>query len=749
MIPRRKIPFLALAALLLFTGFHPAAAETDPLEDLELIRTRVWNYNTGASYNIDSIFASLGEDGSWPDVNYAEIPAASWSVATHYTRILNIATVYRRPGHAHYNDPVALDAAARALRFGHTIVYAECPRPGNWWSWEIGVPQKLGPALLLLQGALDESDFLDQLDTYKYLIYPEPHMTGANLLDSVMNHLYLALIERDDTRLSRAREAVAGECVTHPGAAEGIKPDYSFHQHGAHLHNGSYGLVFENGAARYGFFTRDTGFALGGQPLETFAASFLDGTRWMIYNNYYEPSCRGRDVTRGDPSQMGAPLALLLIANAPIARQNEAIAAAKRFMEIRSTVDSRFAALLPAIQNAPVAAAELYGHKHFPDSDFSTHRRSAWFASLKMLSQRTKSSELVNGEGLQSWHLSDGALWIFLDGRDYYTNNTLPTLDWHRIPGTTVGRKALAAGQGYGYGQRVFVGGVALGDFGFATMDFRSLTTALSARKTWLFTPEAVVCAGEGVTSTEAETPIETIIMQRRLASGAAIVTVDGSTTPVANLGDSAAFSAARWAHAEDIGYYFLMDQPLRIERAARQGRWVDLNVTKSSTVYENPILTLWIEHGAQVQNGRYGYVIAPRKTAAQMSAFAAAPPVALRALDERIHAIEWPGEGALGAVFWAPGRFGEFEANAKCLVLRRRQGADYQLALCDPGRQMRSITLTIYERLRAVELPEGAASEPAADGSAVTRVNLPLSEGRAAVARFTVEPARSLLQVR
>jgi hypothetical protein len=706
--------------------------------DLDTMRDSTWNYTLVPSANANTVISSLRADGSWADINYDEIPAANWSVITHYSRVLTIAMAYRQPGNARYNDAQALDAAARALNFIQGTVCENCPRPGNWWSWEIGVPSRFGPLLLLLKGALASQTYADALATYRYLIYPEPHLTGANLADSAMNHLYLALLDSDADRMRRVRDAMAAECVVQMVRVDGIKPDGVFYQHGAMLYNGGYGRVFENNIARYVVLARGTEFQLGSTPFNVFGDYVLDGTRWMIFNNYYEISCRGRDMTRGNPSQFTVPPALLVLADPLFERRDEAIAAAKHFMQIRSGHDARFAAYVAQIQASSVSAADVLGHRPFPYGDFCVHRRADWYASLKLLSQRTKAAELVNDEGRASWHLADGALWVLLDGRDYYTNDVLPTLDWHRVPGTTVVRKPLAPAEGYGQGSKSFVGGVALGPYGVAVMDFKANTAPLEARKSYFFFDDEIVCLGDGINSSDSVNPVETTIMQRRLYNSLAPVSIDGSTTPVAEPGDSASFSSARWAHCEDIGYYFPADQPLRARRMAQEGRWSDLNGNQSATLRQNPILTFWVDHGVGVQDGRYAYFILPRKTAAATKAYAESPRVRIRASGPTAHAVAHDALGLLAVVFWGSGTQGELSASQKCVVLRRKRGADYQLVVGDPSRTTQWISLTIRESLEPVEVPSGSF---VIDVGNQTELLLPLpGDGSSAQALFALK---------
>src|SRR5262249_15036124 len=115
-------------------------------------------------------------------------------------------------------------------------------------------------------------------------------------------------------------------------------------------------------------------------------------------------------------------------------------------------------------------APPLVGNRCFWRSDYMVHRRPSWFASVKMLSDRMVSAELVNDEGKQSHLLSDGATFIYRTGNEY--RDIFPVWDWRKIPGITAEQVALKPdGKAiHTRGGSSFVGGCSDGQYGFATM---------------------------------------------------------------------------------------------------------------------------------------------------------------------------------------------------------------------------------------------------------------------------------------
>ena len=72
----------------------------------------------------------------------------------------------------------------------------------------------------------------------------------------------------------------------------------------------------------------------------------------------------------------------------------------------------------------------------YPDSDYLQVTRPDFAVGIKMHSKRTRGFESINGENLQGWFLSHGAMFPMIRGDEW--KGCWPTLDWTRLPGTTV-----------------------------------------------------------------------------------------------------------------------------------------------------------------------------------------------------------------------------------------------------------------------------------------------------------------------
>lgn len=769
---------LGLACLLVVSGGTAEAAQE---ADFGRLKANLVDYWVGADADREDpqvraslqrleeqargALASLRPDGSWPDSTIAEGRGRESRIARHVSRVETMAEGFRTPGQALFGNAELAAAVERGLSYINRLAGQSWPTSGGWWQHEIAIPRSLGETLLLMDAKLSPAVVAQTVQTMRYSLMEEAPLgqnviwhptllpreapagechqaTDENMVWLALNHLYLALVTGDLEKADHARAGIVGQCATHPEPTqairnEGIKEDYSFHQHGALLYTGGYGRSFLGDVPVFLWAARGTRYRVPAAGIEAFARYALDSSVWCIYENYYDPSCRGREIARPERRPIEMPLALLVLANLEHPRREEAIRAAKESYRLNASYQLRTAALWKAIENAPVTASSPLGHKHFWQSDYTVHREPGYFASLRMFSDRTRPAECINGEGKTSWHQSNGLLWVFLRGGDYATSNVLPTLDWLRLPGTTVERKHLEPAEGLeGWppplGKRAFVGAAFTPERGVSAMELAAMVPPLTARRSWFFFGDEIVALGSDV-DCPSDNVTETTVNQWPLSDPAATLTVDGEVKP-ATLPWSEELAAPRWVHCDGIGYYFSEPQTLEAQRVEQRGSWRLLVDGGRDTEYSHPFLTLWHDHGTQAKGGRYSYTILPGRSAAQTEAHAAAPPVTILAHDGKAHAVRHAGRNALGFVFWEAGTVDKVSVDRACIVYSEETAEGLTLAVSDPTHATAMLHVSIDAPLTAVQLPPEASSEVV---RGKTRVTYRVARGRNYVVRF------------
>lgn len=673
----------------------------------------------------------LRSDGSWTDIRYDEVPSGSWSPWEHTRRLALMAKAYQTPGHSLYRDPSLRSAVEAALSYVPAFYPATGDTPGNWWFWRIGIPLDLGPTLVLMQGEVSAPVLDAALRSMSSRIGPSPWyyptanaLKGQNLAWSAFTHLCLALVTNNESMMSASRDAMAS-VARHVSGGDGIQTDLSFHQHGPQLQTGSYGSSFAQEAARFILITRNTPYAMPQTNVDVVADFAVDGLAWGMYGSHFDVSIIGREVTKPWANAQNGLVALLQMSEVPSQRQDEIRAATAATLSSwdwtlpseYAAVASRFGATMPA---APA------GNRYLPRSDHLTHRRNGWFASIKMLSSRTRSGERTNGENIRGSRQSDGRLYLVLEGNEYFGQDVWPALDWARLPGITVERRPTAANDVYGTGSRSFVGAATDGRNGMAAMDFAAVGSVIEARKSWLFLDDSIVFMTSGVKLLNGNYA-ETIINQWPLSRSDAPVYVDGVAAPSVYPWN-AALAAPAYAWADNIGYYFPESTPVSINRQMRQGAWSDLGTAvSSSTLHTKPVLTLAVDHGPWVSNGAASYVIVPALSHQDMQRWTADRPISILRNDNHISAARDDRTGTTGIVFWSSGSIEGISASRASVVYLTRSGNAMQLHVSDPTQATATVRLALPGTWALAAAPSGVT---ASSSGRTTTVDVPVRGG-------------------
>ena len=195
-----------------------------------------------------------------------------------------------------------------------------------------------------------------------------------------------AALTGDTALLTEASRRVAGEIKVSSG--EGIKDDWSFHQHGARAQLG-YGSVYLHGVSQVGSLLQGTPYEIPKEKVAIVSQYILNGVQWMVRGPYKAPSVTDRQVTRpgclgpsgGARGQQHKPGGFVGVAEKWMAVDPDNAEALKKFV---------------ARQNGK--AAPVVGFKYFPRSDISAYHRPGFSFFMHTRSPRVARTERLNGE---------------------------------------------------------------------------------------------------------------------------------------------------------------------------------------------------------------------------------------------------------------------------------------------------------------------------------------------------------------
>ncbi|MGV9625660.1 polysaccharide lyase 8 family protein [Streptomyces sp. NPDC003487] len=683
----------------------------------------------------------------WPDLPYAdpdpdtdsESYTYSGNLTTSYTRLRTLTEAYAQPGTGLTGDPDLLGEILAGLDHLHAEAYnAGQARYGNWWSWQIGIPQALLDIATHLYDHLGATRIADWNAAVDHFV-PDSAVaqytgtsTGANRVDLCRVLALRGVVGKNAAKIALARDALS-PVFPYVTSGDGLYADGSFIQHTYVPYAGSYGAVMLGGLSLLFALLEGSAWEVTDPGRQVVLDSVEKAYAPFLYNGLAMDGVSGRAVSRGvqksdtrgvlqDDHLRGhgiiACIALLARSASPGERTRwESMIKgwiAREYYRPLLASDAlgvaQLARLKAIADSSASAAPEPVGHRLFPCMDRAVHRRPGWAATVSMASKRITYYENGNGEHLRGWHSGSGMLYWWGDtfGNGQYSDSFWATVDPMRLPGTTASRKPLADGEGGAWGAARpdvrWVGGATDGTYAAVGQYLKGLSSTMQAKKSWFFLDDMIVCLGAGITGRDG-TGVETIVDNRNLgASGSHALTVDGRVQPT-TLGWNAGFTGARWAHLDGFGgYLFPGGADVKALREARTGSWSAINTGGTADPVTRRYLTLWCDHGTDPTAAGYAYAILPGASARQTAARADdAGRLKILANTGDQQGLCAPALGFTGVNFWLPGTVGDVTASAPASVVIRRSGGTATVCVSGPLRDGAAIDLTWDRPVAAV----------------------------------------------
>ena len=133
-----------------------------------------------------------------------------------------------------YQDNALLKGLERSLNYWYEVN----PVCDNWYKNRIAKQFYFNVIGLLLQGKINDSLHSKMVSD----LTENPTMTGSNRTLLAISTFYRGVLENDPEMVNLGVIGVTDQIII--TVEEGVQPDYSFHQHGPFIYNGSYGSNF-------------------------------------------------------------------------------------------------------------------------------------------------------------------------------------------------------------------------------------------------------------------------------------------------------------------------------------------------------------------------------------------------------------------------------------------------------------------------------------------------------------------------
>ena len=674
-----KMVLTAFIFILSFLKVNAASSE------LELLRQKVIAELMAPAVDesqVRELMASLRPDGTWPGIDYVDVSNTGFQHSEHLGNMVELSRAFKKKGTKLKGDKKLKAVIYSALNYWLANDFI-CQ---NWWHNQIGTPTALVSVLLIMDTDLTK----DQIEKTLPMV-GRAHLTASGARpsgDRIKIAGILAktlLFKRDEAQFGEVIRVIEGEIKFNTGQ-RGMQHDFSFHHREDRVNNTlSYGLGYADAFAEWAAFVAGTQYQFSEKPLQQLIDYYLDGIcKQMVYGKYDDPGTKNRDITRSDRHQAMStrtPERLLKTTDYRKAELEEIVKIRKD--ELKST--SSFA-------------------KFFWQTEHFSFQRPEFFTSVRMHSVRNRNmEEPYNSEGLMNHHRGDGTNYISVTGNEY--TNMAPVYDWQKIPGATIIQKPELPSEKeiQKDGLTDFVGAVTDGKYGAVVFDFKSPHDPLMAKKAWFFFDREYVCLGAGIKS-GVKLPVATTLNQCLLNGDVLVKTANQQT--VMQKGDRQ-LDQVKWILHDGIGYLFPEPQKVNLANQAQTGSWYKVNHQSDSPKDEisKDVFKLWIDHGQQLRNAGYQYIVVPSTTEKEMESQTDRQLTVLSNTSE-IQAVRHSGLNICQMVFYTSGEINAFE-NLKIgmdgpgVVMVKTDGsAVKQISVADPSRKLRKIHLTVSGKI-------------------------------------------------
>lgn len=717
--------------------------------------------------------ADIPADGShvdalWSDldleIKYVATSDASYTedLNTAYTRLQAMATAYAAENCRLYHNEDLKERILYALEWlydnGYNENYnVEKQLYGNWWHWEIGIPQALGSTVILMYEDLTQEQIdkfyatlyrfnQDPTVVYKVQGWGTMEMTSANLMDTSLVAALRSAIGNTQDGIGAAVNAL-GTVTGFVTEGDGFYEDGSCIQHSNLAYTGGYGLTLLKGIERILLLSNDTAWQASADDLESVYTWIWEGYRPLFADGAMMDMVSGRSIARPSHTELetgrGILEAIVLLADgAPEDRKEQLLSFAKKQVLAGAENLDTFYSGMEA--SSMIAAKQLAADdsveaddgtpytKIFGSMDKATIHREGYTLGISMFSSRTGNFEYMNKENTKGWHISDGALFLYNGDAGQFSNNYWNTIDPHRLPGITTDH---TEGTNYESGlaytsDKDYAGGSSVEDL-YATiaMDFHGQNTDLTAKKAWFAFDDEVVALGTDISGITKDT--ETIIENKQIRDdGSNALVVDGEETQ-AELGESSAAGVEyAWIEGnsgtDSIGYYFPEGEDLEIKREARTGSFQDINgaVADGAAGSEDvtrDYLSLAVSHGDGAED--YVYVLLPGRTEEETAEYASGSEIEIISNTAEVQAAADRSSGASGYQFWTAASAGNVSADQASSVTMKEEDGTLKLGISDPSQTQDSVTIHVsgYKNLQYVDGDQEAVVNATEDGVDIT----------------------------
>jgi chondroitin AC lyase len=672
--------FQSLMIITLLAFVHDARSD-----DFDIIKARVLAELLKTKIDdtqVNSILERMNEDGSFQDINYADLSrTAGFPHRRHTGNLVYLAKAYKNKNSRFYEDQPIKDKIIGSLNY-----WVEHDFFGdNWHDNQISTPTNLVNLMLIIGDELPK-DLVNKTQP----IIGRAHMNASGARPSGDRIVIAGILAKnllfigDRSGFDEIIRLIEGEVKFSTGK-RGMQHDYSFHHRVDRVNNTtSYGYgKYANAFGEWSYYVASTKYAFSIEKINHLVDYYLDGIyKQMVYGVYTDISVKNRSISSKSEFEPHDVLEIERLLLSTDYRKNE----------LEEILQLRRGTTKPSLSFA----------KFFWQTEHFVIQRPNYYTTVRMFSTRNRNmEEPYNGPGKTTHHRADGTNYLMLKGDEYH--NIWPVYDWQKISGTTILQKPALPGpdQIQKDGLTDFVGAVTDGMIGAVAFDFLSPHDMVSAKKSWFFFDNEYVCLGSGIKS-RSDLPVATTINQV-LLRGEVSILQQGQLKKLSQGNHD--LNQVKSIYHDKIGYILPEPTNIHISNEVKHGRWSDITDQKniSDSLVSMDVFTLYFDHGARPDSATYQYIVVPDITEKELmetslnnrdiEIISNTPD--LQAVRHRRLGIEQFAFYKAGEIKSSDGFSMKLESQGM-VMLRKEEGKIRELTVADPSRKLSKILLTV-----------------------------------------------------
>jgi hyaluronate lyase len=668
-------------------------------DQFDALRLYWFNYltsNAGSpssvAANANSLWSSMDTSPGRSDV-WSNLPLGSNSanLQTTYQQLEQMALAYAMPGSSLQGNASLAQAIDGGLNYVSTNYYTPTGSEyGNWYDWEIGSPQALNNAAVLMYPTLTPQELTNYINSENHYAPGSPAaafgwMTGANTSDKVLVAAICGILTKNAGQLTSAQTNLS-PVFLYVTSSDGFYTDGSFVFHSNIAYNGHYGLVLLGDIPKIVNLLQGSAWQINDPNLTNVYNWVSKSFEPFVYDGVMMDMVRGRVASWSYETESGD-------GNGTFSAVNQ----------IAQFAPASIAQALTSWVNSPSIPP---GQFQFANNDRVVALRSGFAFGISMSSSRIANYESINGGNLHGWFTGSGMTYLYLSNNveTQYSGDFWPTVDPYHLPGTTAETAALAnsVNEAKTTGQTWVGGAYVRSTYGVAGMSLHGLSTTLFAKKSWFMFDNEIVCLGAGITSGDSS-EVDTTVENRRLGNPITSSFTLNGTNIAPTIGWSSTLPSSRssWCSLSGTGgYYFPTGNTnLQATITANTGSWSQINSGDSATSYTDNYFKLWLNHGMTPTNATYSYVVLPTMNATSVSNYALNPDIVIVTNTAFVQAVKKPSLGVVAANFWTNGASSAdlISVNGQASVITMENTNGILVGVSDPTQtNTSSLTVTL-----------------------------------------------------